>query len=303
LPAPLVECVPNFSEGRRGEIIEAILDSIRSVPGAMLLDFSSDSDHNRTVVTLAGNPAAVGEAAFAAVGCAARRIDLRGHRGVHPRIGAADVVPFVPLQGVTMGECADLARALGRRVGEELGLPVYLYGEAALRPGRKNLAQIRKGGYEGLASAIETDPARAPDFGPPLLGPAGATAVGARGPLIAFNIYLTTTDPAVAQTIARRIRSSSGGLPALKALGLMAGGRAQVSMNLTDHTQTPLPRAYDAVRAEAARLGAEIDRSELIGLIPEQAAAGWNAADIRLEDFSENRILEHRLKEVGLPWE
>ncbi len=300
MPAPLVECVPNFSEGRRGEIIEAILDSIRTVPGAYLLDTSSDIDHNRTVVTMAGNPEAVKQAAFAAVACAAGRIDLHAHHGVHPRIGAADVVPFVPLRGISMRECADLARALGRRVGEKLGLPVYLYGDAAARPERKNLAHIRKGEYEGLAAAIATDPARTPDFGPARIGPAGATAIGVRGPLIAFNIYLNTVDLAIARTVAARIRFSSGGLPALKALGFMVGGRAQVSMNLTDYNRTSLPQAYHAVRAEAGRLGAGIERSELIGLIPQQAALGWSAADIKLQDFSETRILEYRLKEAGL---
>ena len=300
MPTPLVECIPNFSEGCRGETVEAILDSIRGVPGAHLLDSTSDRDHNRTVVTIAGSPEAIGQAAFAAIACAAQRIDLRLHKGVHPRIGATDVVPFVPLRGITIRECADLARALGRRVGEELGLPVFLYGEAAARPDRKNLADIRRGEYEGLAAAIGTDPARQPDFGPARIGPPGATAIGARGPLIAFNIHLDTSDLEIARTVAAHIRSSSGGLPALKALGLMAGGRAQVSMNLTDYTRTSLRQAYDAVQAEAGRFGAEIDRSELIGLIPQEAARGWIAADIRLENFSESRILEFRLEELGL---
>jgi glutamate formiminotransferase len=300
LPTPLVECIPNFSEGRQGETIEAILDSIRTIPGAPLLDSSSDRDHNRTVVTLAGGPDEIVRAAFAAIACAAGRIDLRGHKGVHPRIGAADVVPFVPLRGISMQECAALAHALGRRVGDELGLPVFLYGEAAARPGRKNLADIRKGEYEGLAAEIGTDPERQPDFGPARLGPAGATAIGARGPLIAFNIYLKTTDLETAQTVAGRIRASSGGLPALKALGFMVGGLAQVSMNLTDYTRTSLRQAYDAVHVEAGRLGTEIDRSELIGLIPREATRGWSAPELRLENFSESRILECRLKQAGL---
>ncbi len=300
MQSPLVECIPNFSEGRRGETIEAILDSIRTIPGAPLLDSSSDPDHNRTVVTFAGAPEAAARAAFAAIACAAGRIDLRGHKGVHPRIGAADVVPFVPLRGISMQECAALARALGRRVGDELGLPVYLYGDAAARPDRKNLADIRKGEFEGLVEAIGADPGRQPDFGPTRLGPAGATAVGARGPLIAFNIYLKTTDLAIAQAVAEKIRTSSGGLPALKALGLMVGGLAQVSMNLTDYRQTSLRQAFYAARAEAVRLGAEVDRSELIGLIPQDATRGWKPADLRLEEFSESRILECRLKQVGL---
>jgi glutamate formiminotransferase len=300
MPAPLVECVPNFSEGCNAGTIGAILSAVRAVPGARLLDSSSDRDHNRTVVTLAGSPAAMLEAAFEAVRCAAGRIDLRLHKGVHPRIGATDVVPFIPIQDISMEECAGIARALGRRVGGELGLPVYLYGEAAARPGRRNLSSIRKGEYEGLAAAIGADPARAPDFGPARLGPAGATAVGARGPLIAFNIYLQTADLETARTVAGKIRASSGGLPALKALGLMVAGLAQVSMNLTDYTRTSVRRAYDAVRAEAGRLGVRIDRSELIGLIPREATAGWTPEDVQLKDFSDSRILECRLREVGL---
>lgn len=300
MPTPLVECIPNFSEGRRKETIEAILSAIRTVPGACLLDSSGDPDHNRTVVTMAGSPEVMERAAFSAIACAAGRINLRVHRGVHPRIGATDVVPFVPLRGISMGQCAELARTLGRRVGDELDLPVFLYGEAASRPDRKNLADIRKGEYEGLAAAIGSDPAWQPDFGPAHLGPAGATVIGARGSLIAFNIYLKTAELNIARAVARRIRSSSGGLPALKALGLMAGGRAQVSMNLTDYTETSVRQVYDAVDAEAGRLGAEIDRSELIGLIPQDATRGWNAVDIRLENFSESRILENRLKEFGL---
>ena len=300
MAVPLVECVPNFSEGRDGEIVAAILGAVRGVPGARLLDSSSDPDHNRTVVTLAGPPEAAGQAAFAAVACAAARIDLRTHRGEHPRIGAADVVPFIPLRGMSMADCAELARMVGRRIGEELDLPVYLYGEAALRSDGKKLSDIRKGGFEGLAAAIGVDPARAPDFGPARIGPAGATAVGARGPLIAFNVYLASADLSAARSIAARIRASSGGFPALQALGMMAGGRAQVSMNLTDYTRTSLPQAYRAVRAEADLLGVRIERSELIGLIPRAAAAGWDAEEVRLEKFSPERILEHRLREAGL---
>jgi glutamate formiminotransferase len=300
VPAPLVECIPNFSEGCRGETVDAILAAAGAVPGARLLDSSSDRDHNRTVVTMAGSPSAVQQAAFEAVRCAAEWIDLRKHKGVHPRIGAADVVPFVPLRGMAMDGCVALARSLGRRVGDELGLPVYLYGEAALRPDRKNLADIRKGEYEGLIDSICKDPQREPDFGPPRLGPAGATAIGARGPLIAFNIYLDTTDLGAAREISRRVRTSSGGLPALKAMGVMVAGRAQVSMNLTDYKSTSVPQAFRAVRSEAARLGVGIEFSELIGLLPQEAARGWTPGDVRLENFSESRILECRLKEVGL---
>ncbi|MBN1437842.1 MAG: glutamate formimidoyltransferase [Anaerolineales bacterium] len=300
MAGPLVECVPNFSEGCDGATIGAILSAARAVPGACLLDSSGDRDHNRTVVTLAGDPAAMLEAAFAAVRRAAERIDLRRHTGVHPRIGAADVVPFIPLQGASMEDCAELARALGRRIGDELEIPVYLYGEAAARPERKNLSAIRRGGYEGLAAAIGSDPARRPDFGPARLGPAGAAAVGARGPLIAFNVYLKTGDVEIARAVAEKIRASSGGLPALKALGLPVGGLAQVSMNLTDYRRTSVRQAFEAVRAEAASLGAEIEKSELVGLIPHEAAAGWDPENLRLTDFSDSRILEVRLREVGL---
>ncbi|MGB7539119.1 MAG: glutamate formimidoyltransferase [Anaerolineales bacterium] len=300
MPAPLVECVPNFSEGCNAGTIGAILSAIRAVPGARLLDSSSDRDHNRTVVTIAGSPEAAAEAAFAAIGCAAERIDLRLHKGVHPRIGATDVVPFVPIRDISMEGCIALARALGRRAGDELNLPVYLYGEAAARPERKNLSSIRKGEFEALAAAIGTDPALQPDFGPARLGPAGATAIGARGPLIAFNIYLKTENLGIAKEVARRIRASSGGLPALQAMGVMAGGRAQVSMNLTDYTHTSIPQAYAAVRTEAGHLGVAIDCSELIGLIPQAACRDWRAAEVRLEDFSESMILECRLRQVGL---
>ncbi len=297
---PLVECVPNFSEGRRAEVVDAILDSVRRVNGAHVLDASSDPDHNRSVVTLAGSPEAVEAAAFSAVGCAAERIDLRAHRGVHARIGAADVVPFIPLRDFPMAECVALARRLGRRIGEELGLPVYLYGQAALLPQRSDLTVIRAGQYEGLAAAIGVDPARAPDFGPARMGPAGAVAVGARRPLIAFNIYLDTENIDFARAVARRIRTSSGGLPELKALGLPVGGQAQVSMNLTDYTRTSLQQAFEAVRGEAAALGTQIDRSELIGLVPRDAMLGIDPADLKIENYSAEKILERRLMDAGL---
>jgi len=298
--SPLVECVPNFSEGRRADVVEAILASIRRVPGACVLDWSSDPDHNRSVVTMAGSPGAIEQAAFSAVECAAARIDLALQRGVHARIGAADVVPFVPLADFPMEDCIQLARRLGRRIGEELGLPVYLYAQAAARPERNDLSVIRKGQYEELAGTIGSDPARRPDFGPARIGPAGATAVGARGPLVAFNVYLDTSDVEIARTIARRIRTSSGGLPELKALGLPVAGQAQVSMNLTDYTRTSLKAAFAAVRAEAETLGARVDRSEIIGLLPRNAMLGIDPAALRLENYSGEKILERRLVEAGL---
>ncbi|MGD0174427.1 MAG: glutamate formimidoyltransferase [Anaerolineales bacterium] len=300
MTSSLVECVPNFSDGRRAEVVDEILDSIRRIAGAFVLDWSSDPDHNRTVVTIAGNPNAMEEAAFSAVSCAASRIDLRIQRGVHARIGATDVVPFIPLVDFPMEDCVALARRLGRRIGDELGLPVYLYAQAATRPERKDLTVIRKGQFEELAATIGKDPARAPDFGPARIGPAGATAVGARGPLVAFNVYLETADVEIARKVARRIRTSSGGLPELKALGLPVAGQAQVSMNLTDYTRTSLKAAFEAVRTEAEILGVQVDRSELIGLMPRNAMRGIDPAELRLENFSEEKFLERRLKNTGL---
>lgn len=291
----LVECIPNFSEGRRPEVVEAIAAAIAGVPGVHVLDRHSDADHNRSVITFAGPPAAVSEAALAAIAKAADLIDLDIHRGEHPRIGATDVVPFVPLEGVTMDECVQLARDLGKRVGDELGIPVYLYEAAASRPDRTNLENLRRGQYEGLKAAIQDDPDRAPDFGPSRLGKAGATVIGARPPLIAYNVYLTTDEVEVAQQIARSIRQSSGGLRYLKALGMLVDGRAQVSMNFTDYTRTPLARVTELIRREAARFGVEIHHAELVGLIPQAAlveAAQWY---LQLNQFTPEQILEKRL--------
>ena len=256
---PLVECVPNFSEGRRPEVIARIVDSIRAVPGVAVLDQSSDADHNRTVVTFAGPPEAVEAAAFEAIATAATLIDLDQHQGAHPRLGATDVVPFIPLRGVTMDDCVAIAQRLGARVGRELSIPVYLYESAATRPDRENLATVRKGEYEGLKDAIGTDPDRAPDFGPAALGPAGATVIGARPFLIAFNVYLNTADVEIASKIAKAIRHSGGGLRFVKALGLLVDGQAQVSMNLTDFRRTPIARVVALVRSEAARYGVHAD--------------------------------------------
>ncbi len=294
----IVECVPNFSEGRREPIIQALIRAVRSVPGAMLLDRHSDPDHNRTVLTFAGEPEAVLQAAFAAIRAAAELIDLNHHQGEHPRIGATDVVPFVPIAGVTMQECVQLARRLGQRVGDELGIPVYLYEAAATRPERVNLENIRRGEYEGLKESIGRDPDRQPDFGPARLGPAGATVIGARQPLIAYNVYLHTEDVQIARRIARAVRHSSGGLRYVKALGMLVEGRAQVSMNLTDYRRTPVARVVEAIRREAARYGVAIHHSELVGLIPQQAlidAAQWY---LQLDDFQPDQVLETRLQEA-----
>lgn len=295
--AAIVESVPNFSEGRRQDVIQAILDAYNSVEGARIIDFSSDPDHNRSVVTLVGAPDAVSEALFRGIAMAAELIDLNQHRGEHPRIGATDVVPFIPIREVSMAECVELARSLARRVSEELGIPTYLYYEAATRPDRKVLAKIRKGEYEGLKAALEAgDVERQPDFGPAQLGPAGATVIGARPPLIAYNIYLTTEDVSVAKKIAKAVRHSSGGLRYIQAMGMLVEGRAQVSMNLLDYTRTPLHRVTEMVRREAARYGAGIHSAELIGLIPEQAlidAAQWY---LQLDNLEQKSILEWHLQ-------
>lgn len=293
---PLVECVPNFSEGRRLEVVEQIADAVRRTPGAALLDATSDADHNRSVLTFVGSSEGVESAAFAAIARAAELIDMTQHSGEHPRIGATDVVPFIPIRGVEMGECVAIARRLGQRVGEELGIPVFLYEEAATRPERANLANLRKGEYEGLRETIATDPNRAPDFGPAALGSAGATVIGARAPLIAYNIYLNTDDVEAAKKIARAIRHSGGGLRFIKALGLLVEGRAQVSMNLTDYTRTSLPLVQEMVRREAARYGYQVAYAELIGLIPGQAlvdAARWY---LQLDLFDDNQILERQIE-------
>jgi glutamate formiminotransferase len=292
--ASLVECVPNFSEGRRPEIVNQIADAMRAVPGATVLDIQSDTDHNRSVITTVGTPDAVAEAAFQGAAMAARLINLDEHQGAHPRIGATDVIPFVPVSDVTMKECIALAQQVGERIGRELEIPVYLYEQAATRPERQNLADVRRGEYEGLKTAITT-PERAPDYGPARLGPAGAIAVGARGFLIAFNVYLNTSDVNVAKAIAKALRHSSGGLRHVKALGLLVEGTAQVSMNMTDYTQTPLHRAVELIRVEARRYGCLVTRSELVGLLPQQAlleAAAWY---LQLDGFDPQQVLENRL--------
>jgi glutamate formiminotransferase/formiminotetrahydrofolate cyclodeaminase len=275
----------------------AILQTIQGVAGIRVLDRHSDLDHNRTVVTFVGDPAEVETAAFQAIARAAELIDLEHHTGAHPRIGATDVVPFVPLHDITMAECVALARRLGARVGAELGIPVYLYEEAATRPERQNLENIRRGQYETLKTEIATRPERAPDFGPARLSGAGATVIGARQPLIAFNIYLSTSDVRIARRIATAVRHSSGGLHFVKAIGVRVGGLAQVSMNLTNFIKTPLARVVELVRLEAKHYGTRIERSELIGLIPQKALVDAAAWYLQLEGLSEEQVLETRLAE------
>ncbi len=293
----MIECVPNFSDGRRPEVVAAIVAAIAAVPGATVLDQTSDADHNRSVITFAGEVEPVAEAAFQAVRCAAELIDMNEHTGQHPRVGATDVLPFVPLSGATLEQCVALARAVGQRIGDELGIPVYLYEAAATRPERAALPNLRKGEYEGLRDAIGSDPSRAPDFGPARLGSAGATIVGARQPLIAYNVYLNTADVSIAKQIAKSIRGSSGGLRGVRALGLLVDGRAQVSMNLVDFHTTPVHRVVELVAREAAAYGALIAESELIGLIPEDALIDAARYYLRLHKMTDDQLLERRVRE------
>jgi glutamate formiminotransferase len=291
----LVECIPNFSEGRRLDVIESIVAAITSVSGVHLLDSSSDPDHNRTVITFAAAPEVVGEAALRGIRAAAQAIDLNHHSGEHPRIGAADVVPFVPLRGVTLADCVQIARELGRRVGAELGLPVYLYEQAATVPKRANLAHVRRYPYEQLRQRITADPALKPDYGPNRLGPAGAVAIGARGPLIAFNAYLDTAEVEIARQISQTVRASGGGLPGIKALGLLVDGQAQVSMNVVDYRRTSLFTVLEAVRAEAVRHGVRVTRTELVGLVPQAALIDSALAYLGLPAEARELVLEGRL--------
>ena len=297
----LIECVPNFSEGRDPAVMQALLAAVTSVPRVWLLHHTADPDHHRSVLTFSGPPDAVGEAALRAVTTATELIDLRRHEGVHPRIGATDVVPFVPIHDDGMDECIRVARWVGQAVGTRLGIPVFLYEEAASNPSRRHLESVRLGGLEGLASRMESDPAWVPDFGPPHLHPtAGALVVGARRPLIAFNANLKTSDLSIAKRIAKSIRQSSGGLPCLKAIGveLASRGMVQVAMNLTDYRVTPMHRALQAVQAEAVKLGVEVAGSELIGLAPQAALDQAAVAALQLERLAPDQILETRIAEV-----
>jgi glutamate formiminotransferase/formiminotetrahydrofolate cyclodeaminase len=294
----IVECVPNFSEGRRRDVVDALVQSFAEVAGVTFLDAEMDADHNRSVITFAGEPEAVVEAAVRAVRCAMERIDLTQHTGQHPRMGAADVVPFVPVADVTLEDCAELARICGRRIGDELGLPVFLYEAAATRPSRVSLAEVRRGQFEGLRDAIGRDPDRQPDFGPARIHPtAGATAVGARRFLVAFNANLNTGDVRVAKAVAAAVREQSGGLKNVRALGFSIedGRRAQVSMNLVNTEATPIHRVLHVVRAEAARHGAAISGCEVVGLIPQSAMLDSAEHALQLEGFRRDQVLELRL--------
>jgi glutamate formiminotransferase / formiminotetrahydrofolate cyclodeaminase len=292
----IVECIPNFSEGRDQKIIDALLDSIRSVKGVRVLDHHADSDHNRTVITFLGDPQAVEEAAFQSIKAASHLIDMDQHEGEHPRIGAADVVPFVPIQEMSVQECVQMAERLGERVASDLDIPVYLYEDAARKPERINLEHIRKGQYEGLKDAINTDPERTPDFGPSEMGKAGAVVIGARAPLIAFNVYLNTDDVSIAKNIARTVRFSSGGLRFVKAMGVVVDGLAQVSMNLTNFNKTAIPQVVELIRNEARRYGVQVRHSELVGLIPQKALIDTAVWYLQLDQFESDQILENKLE-------
>lgn len=295
----IVECVPNFSEGRSKEIIEAILEEIKNVKDVHLLDYEMDADHNRSVVTFIGKPEAVKKAAFAAAEKAAELIDMEKHKGEHPRIGATDVIPFIPISNVTMKECAALARELGKEIAEKLNIPVYFYEEAATRGDRKNLANIRKGQYEILKKEIIKDENRKPDCGPAKMHPtAGATVVGARMPLIAFNVNLNTNDLKIAKEIAKAVRHSGGGLRYVKAMGFDIKKRniVQVSMNLVNYKRTPIFRVFEMIKSEAKRYGVSILGSEVIGLIPMDALIDCADFYLQIEDFKKEQILENRLR-------
>lgn len=295
MPGKIVECIPNFSDARRPEVVNQIVAAVAAGQGIRILDTHSDTDHNRTVLTFVGEPTAVEEAAYQGIAKAAVLIDLNQHQGEHPRIGATDVVPFVPISGVTMTECVEMAKRLGKRVAEELKIPVFFYEEAAVRQDRRNLEDIRKGEFEGLKEVIVSDPYREPDLGPKALGTAGATVIGARQPLIAYNIYLTTSDVSIAEKIARRVRNSTGGFRFVKAMGVLVNGLAQVSMNLTNYKRSPMAQVTEFVRREAERYGTGIHHSELVGLIPEQALSNAAQYYLQLDAFDHDQILENKL--------
>ena len=299
---PVVECVPNFSEGCDARKVEAIVASM-CVEGVHLLDWAMDADHNRSVVTLAGEPAAIVEAAIRGVGKAVDLIDLTRQHGVHPRIGAADVIPFVPISGIKLEHCVLLARQAGLEIWRRFGVPVFFYEAAAARPDRANLEDLRKGQFEGLQEAVRKEAARRPDLGGPGLHPtAGACAVGARKFLVAYNIYFGSNDVAAARSIAREIRAASGGLKGVKAMGVLAHGRAQLSMNITDFEATPISQVYRTVSNLAARYKVDLAEGEVIGLIPEAACERQSEWMRHLNGFDPmTKILEHRLGSP-LPW-
>ena len=296
---PLVECVPNFSNGPDPEVYEAIAASIRGAANVQVLDVSADQDHNRTVITFVGGPAEVEEAAFQGIAEAARHINLDEHEGEHPRIGATDVCPFIPIRGVTMAEATNMARRVGQRVGDELGIAVYLYGAAATSPDRESLSAIRKGEYELWKLEVATNPKRKPDYGPAEPKQWGATVIGARPFLVAYNLYLNTADVDVAEQISRTIRYSSGGLRNVQARGFLVDGQAQVSMNLTNFEKTPIHVVQELVKREAAQRGVVVTRAELVGLIPHKALTDSALWYLQLGDLKDEQILEQKLLQIA----
>jgi len=295
----LVECVPNFSEGRKPQTIARLVEAIQSVPTTCVLDTHIDPDHNRSVITFVAAPEKIVDAAVLAVATAASLIDMRTHQGVHPRLGATDVLPFVPIRGVTLDDCADLAHQAGERIAHELSIPVFFYERAALKPERVNLEDVRRGALELLRDQIAVVPERAPDVGTPVVHEtAGAIAVGARPFLVAFNVNLKTTDVEVARAIARAVRARSGGLPFVKALGLELStrGMVQVSMNLVNYEATGMTQAYNAVKDAATRIGVEVFSTEIVGLVPEKALDPEAEYFKKLENLSADKILENRLR-------
>jgi len=295
--AQIVECIPNFSEGKNKALINELADAVRSSSGVMLLNCNSDESHNRTVLTFAGDPNGVLDAAFKCAKIAVEKIDLTKHSGEHPRMGAVDVIPFVPLRDITTAECVEMSKKLGQKLWDELRLPVFLYEDSASTPERKNLAVLRKGQFEGMAEKIKK-PAFAPDYGDELHKTAGITACGARGPLIAFNINLSTQNVEIAKKIAKIIRESSGGLKSVKSIGVMLHGRniAQVSINMTNYLETPLYRVLELVKIEAARFGVSVIGTEIIGLIPMKALVDSAHYYLMIENFNgENQVLENYL--------
>lgn len=301
MPPPLIECIPNFSEGRRPETVRSIADAISAAKNACVLDTHIDPDHNRSVITFVAPPEKIVEAAVNAVRRASELIDMRVHQGEHPRLGATDVLPFVPLNGVSMDDCVRIAHEAGTLIARDLSIPVYYYERAALRPERVNLEDVRRGAFELLREQIATNADRAPDAGlAQVHESAGAIAIGARPFLIAFNVLLRSPDIAIARQIARTIRARNGGLPFVKALGfqLQTRGLAQVSMNLINYEVTGMTAVYDAVKREADQLGVEIESAEIVGLVPRNALDREAAYFAKLENFSESKVLEHQIREI-----
>jgi len=296
---PIIECVPNISEGRRTDVVERIVDAVRRVPGARLLDYSSDAAHNRSVITMAGDAESLKAAVLALFEGAIAAIDLRTHKGEHPRMGAVDVVPFVPIEGVTMDACVALAKDTARTIADRFGVPVYLYEDASSNPLRKNLEDIRRGEFEGMAAKMASE-GWAPDFGPSTPHPsAGASVIGARMPLIAYNINLDTDRLEVAKKIAAAVRFSSGGFRFVKAMGVSLADRGivQVSMNLTNYEKTPILRVFEAVKREAERYGVNVLESEIVGLVPAAALIDVAVSTLQLSEFKKDQVLETRLRQ------